>query len=277
MNQKLRAFLLWISVPLCVALAVTSLSAFWPGIYWREKPVSVVGAVVSDVLDLGLILPTLLVTTLLARRGSLGALLVWAGTLGYLCYNFPIYVFDVHFNAMFPAYCAVMGLSFYGLLGVREFLVPGEVAKTYSPGAPRRSIAAAFILLALLAGTHELQEIVLAIRAGQVPAGAAGAGQFTDPIHMLDLCFLLPALVIAAVLLLRRKDMGFTLAPVLSVVVILISIEVIAMIVAPVAKGFAGDLTPAISFAVPGALFTVLLGRYLYPKRRGAQQAGMLS
>ncbi len=277
MNRKLRSFLLWIGVPLCIALAVTSLSAFWPGIYWREKPASVLGAVVSDVLDLGLILPTLVVTTVLARRGSLSALLVWAGTLGYLCYNFPIYLFEVHFNAMFPAYCAVMGLSFYGLMGVREFLVPGEVAKTYGPGAPRRSIAAAFILLALLAAAHELKEIVLAIRSGQVPAGAAAAGQLTDPIHVLDLCFLLPALVIAAVLLLRRKHMGFTLAPVLIVVVILISIEVIAMIVVPVAKGFASDLTPALSFAVPGTLFAVLLGWYLYPKRKGAEQAGMPS
>ncbi|HEY1206718.1 MAG: hypothetical protein ABSH46_04115 [Bryobacteraceae bacterium] len=277
MNQKLRSFLLWISVPLCIVLAVTGLSVFWPGIYWREKPASVAGAVVSDILDLCLILPTLVVTTVLARRGSLCALLVWAGTLGYLCYNFPIYVFDVHFNAMFPAYCAVMGLSFYGLMGVRKFLVPVEIAKTYSPGAPRRSIAAAFILLSLFAGAHELKEIVLAIRAGQIPAGAAAAGQFTDPIHVLDLCFLLPALVIAAVMLLQRKEMGFTLAPVLSVVLILISIEVIAMIVVPVAKGFAGDLTPAISFAVPGALFAVLLGWYLYPKRKGAEQAGVLS
>jgi hypothetical protein len=275
MNERLRSLVLWIGVPLCVALAVTGLGAFWPGIYWREKPASVVGGVVSDHLDLFLILPALIITTVLARRGSLRALLVWIGTLGYLCYNFPIYLFEVHFNVMFPAYCAVMGLSFYGLLGVREFLVPGEVAKTYGPGAPRRSIAAAFILLALSAAARELQEIVLAIRAGQIPAAAAAAGQFTDPIHVLDLCFLLPALVIAAVMLLRRKEMGFTLAPVLSVVLILISIEVIAMVV--VEKGFGGDLTPAIVFAVPGVLFAVLLGWYFYPKRNGAEQAGLLS
>jgi hypothetical protein len=273
MNQKLRSFLLWISVPLCIALAVTGLSFFWPGIYWREKPASVVGALVSDFLDLFLILPALVVTTVLARRGSLCALLVWAGVLGYLCYNFPIYVFDVHFNAMFPAYCVVMGLSFYGLLGLREVLVPGEVAKTYGPGAPRRSIAAAFVLLVLLTAAHELQEIVQAIRAGQIPAGAAAAGQLTDPIHVLDLCFLLPALAIAAVMLLRRKEMGFTLAPVLSVVLILISIEVIGMIVVPVVKGAASDLTPAISFAVPGTLFSVLLVWYFYPKRKAAERA----
>jgi len=275
MNKRLRSFLLWISVPLCTGLAVTGLGAFWPGIYWREKPASVVGAVVSDHLDLYLILPMLVVTTVLARRGSLGSLLVWIGTLGYLCYNFPIYLFEVHFNTMFPAYCAVMGLSFYGLLGVREFLVPDAAAKTYSPGAPRRTIAAAFILLALSASASELKEIVLAIRARQIPAAAAAAGQFTDPIHVLDLCFLLPALVIAAVMLLRRKEMGFTLAPVLSVALILISIEVVAMVT--VERGFGGDLTPAIAFAVPGALFAVLLSWYLYPKHKDREPGGMLS
>ena len=45
MNRRLRSFLLWIGVPLCIVLAVTGLQAFWPGIYWREKPVSVAGGV----------------------------------------------------------------------------------------------------------------------------------------------------------------------------------------------------------------------------------------
>ena len=269
MNNRLRSFLLWTSLPLCVVLALTGLGAFWPGTYWREK--SAVGGVVSDILDLCLILPTLVVTTIFARRGSLWALPVWIGTLGYLAYNFVIYTLEVHFNAMFPAYCAVMGLSFYGLVGVREHIMPDEVAKKYGPGAPRRSMAAAFLLRALSAAAGELKEIVMAIRAGQIPAGAAAAGQFTDPIHVLDLCFLLPALVIAAVMLLRRIGMGFMLAPALCVVLILISVEVAAMVVVMVQRGEASDLAPAVSFGGAGMIFSGLLGWYLYPKRRGAE------
>ncbi len=93
MNPRLRSFVLWISVPLCIALAVTGLQVFWPGIYWRETRLGAAGALASDLIDLSLVLPLLTVSTLLAVRGSLSALLVWVGTLGFLTYNFLIYAF----------------------------------------------------------------------------------------------------------------------------------------------------------------------------------------
>ncbi len=205
-----------INVHQCVHLS-QGLQVFWPGIYWRETPVGAAGALASDLLDLSLVLPILAVATLLAVRGSLSALLVWTGTLGFLTYNFVIYAFEVHFNAMFLAYCAVLGLSFYGLIGLREFLVPDEVAKRYTIHAPRRTTAVTLLVLTAIAAAVELNEIVTAILAGQAPASVAAAGQRTNPIHVLDLCFFLPVVVTAAVLLLRRKAIGFTLAPVLLV------------------------------------------------------------
>jgi hypothetical protein len=267
MNQQLRLFLPWISVPLSMALAITTSGAFWPGIYWREK--SAAGGVASDIVDLSVVLPILVLSTIFAMRGSLRALLVWTGTLGFLCYNFTYYAFAVHFNVMFPACCAVLGLSFYGLMTVREFLSPDEAAKTFSPGAPRRSMAAVFLFIAITAAAGELKEIAAAIRSGQVPPGIAQTGQLTDPIHVLDLCFLLPALAIAAVLLLRRKAKGFVLAPVLSMVLILISVEVVAIFMALIKRGEANDFNPATSFAAAGTVVTALLAWYLRPRGDG--------
>jgi hypothetical protein len=272
MNLRLRPFLVWISVPLCIVLAITGLGAFWPAIYWQEKPVSAAGGVASDILDLFLVVPILVVSTILARRGSLCALLIWTGTLAFLSYNFMIYAFAVRFNAMFLAYCAVLGLSFYGVMAVREFLPAHEVAKTFGPGAPRKSIAVAFLVLAVTAAGGELKEIVAAIHSGQTPPSVIEAGQLTNPIHVLDLCFLLPALVIAAVLLLRRSEEGFVLAPVLSVALILISLEVITIVMVLIRKGLASDFRPAVSFAVAGALMTVLLTWYFRPRRNGRQE-----
>jgi len=277
MNQRLRPFLVWISAPLCIVLAITGVGAFWPAIYSHEKPVSAAGGVASYVLDLFLVVPILVVTAILARRGSICALLIWTGTLGFLSYNFMIYTFAVRFNPMFPAYCAVLGLSFYGLITVRELLSPQEVAKSFAPGAPRKSIAVAFLLLAVTAAVGELKEIVAAIRSGQTPPSVIETGQLTSPIHVLDLCFLLPALVIAAVLLLRRRDKGFVLAPVLSVVLILISLEVITIVMLLVKKGLASDFSQAVSFAVAGALMTVLLSWYFRPRRNGRQEASRLA
>jgi hypothetical protein len=268
MNDKLRSFLLWISVPLSIALAATGLQIFWPGVYWREKPISVAGGAASDILDLCLILPLLVASTLLARRGSLSALMIWAGTLGFLWYNFMIYAFEVHFNAMFPAYCAVLGLSFYGLVGVRRFLRPEEVAKKYSYRAPRRSMAAAFIVLTAIPAANELKDIVGAIRSGGVPPGIAETGQFTDPIHVLDLCFLLPAVAITAVKLIRREPLGFVLAPVLGVVMILISLEVLTIIAVMAGRGMPADYRPAVFFGLSTVALAALLGRYFSPEFR---------
>jgi hypothetical protein len=262
MDDRLRSFLLWISVPLCLALAATGLQVFWPGIYARETPMSVAGARASDILNLCLVLPVLVISTILARRGSLNALFVWSGALGFLAYNFVIYVFAVHFNAMFLVYCAVLGLSFYGLVGVREYLATEQIANAYRSGAPRRLMAVTFILLALGAVVGEVKENVMAIRAGQVPASIE-AGQLTNPIHALDLCFLLPAMIIAGVMLLRRRPMAFTIAPILNVVLILISIEVVTIMAVSARRGLPTDASPVVSFGVSGVVLTILLVRYL--------------
>ncbi len=261
MNQRLRTFLLWIGVPLSLILAITSLGAFWPGIYSQEK--SAADGISSDLIDLFLVLPLLVLSTVFAMRGSLRAALVWTGTLGYLSYNFIIYVFEVHFNSMFPAYCAVLGLSFYGLITALQWLSPDEVTKAFGPGAPRKSMAAAFLFVAVTAAARELKDIVSAILSGQRPSSIVQSEQFTDPIHVLDLCFLLPALAIAAVLLLRRQEKGLVLAPVLSVILILISIEVFTMIVR---NGLANGLAPAMTFATVGTVMTALLLWYFRPR-----------
>jgi hypothetical protein len=54
----------------------------------------------------------LLAGAFLARRGSVRGYLVWLGALVYLAYAFAIYAFAVHFGLLFPAYVAVLGLSF---------------------------------------------------------------------------------------------------------------------------------------------------------------------
>jgi hypothetical protein len=276
MNPKLRSFVLWISLPLSIVLAVTALQVFWPGIYWRETRLGAAGALASDLIDLSLVLPVLAVATLFAVRGSLSALLVWAGTLGFLTYNFVIYAFEVHFNAMFLAYCAVLGFSFYGLIGIREFLAPDDVAKRYITGAPRRTTAVTFLVVAASAAAVELKEIVTAIHAGQLPAGVAATGQRTDPIHVLDLCFFLPVVVTAAILLLRRKAIGFTLAPPLMVTMILISLEVITIMVVFARRGLPTSPEPVVFFGVCATFLTVLLVWFLRSSgRKIPPQAGM--
>ncbi len=119
------------------------------------------------------------------------------------------------------------------------------------------------IVVAALAAAGEVKEIVAAIRAGQTPASVVEAGQRTNPIHVLDLCFLLPAVVTVAILLLRRKPIGFTLAPAVMVTLLLISLEVLTIMAVFRSKGLPTSPEPVIAFGICATVRTVLLVWFL--------------
>jgi len=60
--------------------------------YYDSYPVSLAGLVGQDVVTLVLGIPLLLTSMWLTRRGSTGALLVWAGALFYFAYSYYFYV-----------------------------------------------------------------------------------------------------------------------------------------------------------------------------------------
>jgi len=207
--------------------------------------------------------PVLLASGSLARKGSVPACLVWIGTLVFLLYNFFIYAMAVHFNPVFPVYCAVLGLSFFGLVGFLPALSISEIAGRYGQRAPVKTTAAALFLIALVFGVQWLREIIPALGSGQAPKGVAELGLLTNPVHVLDLSFVLPANVITALLLLRRKPVAFTIAPVLLVFSILMPVALVGMIVAMALKGLSKDYAPAAIFAAMAAALAVLLARFL--------------
>ncbi len=130
----------------------------------------------------------------------------------------------------------------------------------------------AFLLLAGLAAAGEVREIAAAIRAGQLPASIIETGQRTNPIHVLDLCFLLPAVVTVAILLLRRKPIGFTLAPAVMVTLVLVSLEVLTIMAVFRSKGLPTSPEPVISFGICAVVLTVLLVWFLRSTAAAARE-----
>ena len=58
-------------------------------------------------------------------------------------------------------------------------------------------------------------QLVPAAITGEPPAELVATGLFTNPIHVIDLAFILPLHLIAGVALWRGRALGFALAPVL--------------------------------------------------------------
>src|SRR5215831_1992292 len=111
------------------------------------------GGYASDIVDLFLVLPVVLISGIKGYGGSIPARLVWMGALGYLFYNFVIYAFGVHFNALFLVYCATLSLCVYATLFSLPLISLDLITQTYGPGAPRITIGVLFLLIAIQTAT----------------------------------------------------------------------------------------------------------------------------
>jgi hypothetical protein len=275
-TQETGLFILWVSLLLAVLVAVTAVAGlFWAPTYAQEVPLWAAEAMGGDAVDLLVLVPVLLVSGLLAHRGSVPARLVWMGALLCLLYNLVIYTLAVHFNALFLVYCGVLGLSFYGILGSVTSLPFPEIARPYAERAPVKLVAVVFFLLASVTAVVELREIVPAILSGRAPQSVRDLGLLTNPIQVLDLSIALPGLVITAIMLLRRKAGALVLAPALLVALALMSMVLAGIGVAMLRKGFATGLPMVAFFIALAAGFVILLWVYFRSgrvRRNSAQQ-----
>ncbi len=138
---------------------------------------------------------------------------------------------------MFLAYCGVLGLSFYALAGSFAALPVAEVAR-YGPRAPVRTTSIFLLLMGVIIVLHWLSEIVPALLEGRAPQAVRDSGLVTESVAVLDLAFGAPACLIAAMLLLRLKPMGFVLAPIVLTFLALSSLVLAPMGMMMARRGF---------------------------------------
>ncbi len=128
------------------------------------------------------------------------------------------------------------------------------------------------LLLAGLAGLQWLREIVPALLSGGTPKSISELDLPTNPVHVLDLSLLVPAVFVTALMLLRRRPLGFTLAPVLLVFLVLITLAVATM----GAMLGAGYVRIAV-FVAPTVIPSALLVRCLRGAGPGAAAAARVA
>lgn len=209
MIQKNAAGLTILGYSLSVLLAVCGgAGIFVPGFYepWLERYGLVFSQVfVQDVMSLALA-PVLAAAIYQARRGSYPALVLWAGISLFASYYFSFYGMDKLATALYPAYLAVIGLGFYSLTGLLSAVDPKEAAARVPRRAAPRFGAAVLGMTGLFIPLWTVL-MVRMIRTTVVEPAAT--------VFLLDLSFLIPAALYAAVKLWRRRPEGWFLGSVL--------------------------------------------------------------
>ena len=169
----------------------------------------------GDIVTLGVVVPVLVVALVQARRGSVRAMVVWIGVLAYALYNYAYYVFGASFNDAFLIHIAIFSSSIFALVLAVSSL---DVAATAEPlRRPRlaRWIGGFLTLVGVGQGALWVIVIVRYAVTGEVLADIPVRGQHV--VFALDLSLLVPALIVAGVLLWRRTAIGYVAAGVASV------------------------------------------------------------
>jgi hypothetical protein len=164
----------------------------------------------QDLLTL-LSVPMLLWTAHRARGGSLLTHLLWLGLLLYYAYSYLLYAFAPYSDA-FLLYLVAIGMASYALLDGLFRLDMKVIAPVFGH-VPRRGLGTFFIVVGALFIAMWLAMLLPAIP-GDLPDGRF-TYDITSAVHVLDLTFVLPTVLAAGVLLLRRQPAGAVLGVVL--------------------------------------------------------------
>ena len=203
----------WLVAGIASALAlignVIALSD-WRSVYGGETSTLVDAALAQDLVTAVVAVPLVAVTARLASRGSVGAHLIGLGALAFLVYNYAIYCFSISFGPLFLVWTAVLGLSIYALVtGLRA----AGRADLGSAVRPSRLAVVVLMGVAVLFAVLWLSEIIPDTINGRDSTSAAEWAVPTNPVHVLDLGFFLPAAFTTGLRLSRNARDGLTLAP----------------------------------------------------------------
>lgn len=249
---------IWLRLSIAAALLafVGSLGGLLlPSIYSQLTPAFLSQAFAQDLANLFLVSPVMLLSAVLALKGSLRAYLLWLGFVVFTVYNYVIYTFSVPFGSLFILWIAVLGLSTYALIGGIASADHAQIQSNFTSATRARVVAWVLLVAAVVFAVLWLSEDVPALLAGTAPASLAALGVPTNPVHILDLAFFLPAAVLNAVMLLRRMPLAHTLAPPLLVFMLLTALPIL---LTPLVQSSIGQ-TPTWAVAAPIGAFTVAL------------------
>jgi hypothetical protein len=169
----------------------------------------------NDQVTLFVALPLLIFAVILSKRGSVWAHLVWLGMLNYILYNYAFYLFGAALNAFFLIYVVLFSLS---IISIIYLMVNLERIKiSFRERTPVKAISIYMFLLALILGFAWIGQWLSFVFTGEFPQIMINTKSVNYLVAALDLTFVVPVFILAAIYLWRRKGLGFILAVMVNV------------------------------------------------------------
>lgn len=231
MKKEKDNTILFLSLPLAALTTIVSYAGiFIDSTYVKESANYAAQGMGQDIANLFVVVPVLVISSFYARGKNKTGLMIWSGAIFYLVYSYAIYSFGLHFNNLFIAYCLILGLSFYAFCYFILNTLKENVSTWFKKPSTNKPTAIFLMIIALLFYFIWLSEIIPAMIHQITPKSIVESGLIVNPVHVLDLAICLPALILTGIFLLKRKNIGLLLAPIMMMFCLLMSIAIIAMV-----------------------------------------------
>lgn len=219
----------------------------------------------ADLVTLALAVPLLLAALARARRGSLPALLLLAGTLSWTLYSAATLSVAAVYNPLFLLYVLAFSSSLFALGGVLATVPLPLLDRRLEGRAPRVGLSRLLAVAGVVTAGVWLLGLVPPLVAGEPPAKLdLGVTAVTEA---LDLAVITPAALWAAWLLARRRPLGYLVGVPLVVLLVALLPVVVSQTAFQLAAGVTftpGEVVGPISgFLVLAAVALPLLVRTL--------------
>ncbi|MFC1724598.1 hypothetical protein ACFL4T_03155 [candidate division KSB1 bacterium] len=161
-----------------------------------------IGFVSSDLLNIFVGLPVLLLSMRLTRRGRLTGLLCWPGALFYVLHIFTSYI-AIPVSVLFIPHIFLIILSAYSIIGIIVSINADAVRQRLSGVVPAKTTGWILTSVAILVIVYLIVQIITVL-INQTQPDNVELVQWID-----DLVVGSPPLLVGGYLLLRRKALGY--------------------------------------------------------------------
>jgi hypothetical protein len=213
----------------------------------------------NDQVTLFVALPLLIIAVILSKRGSVRAHLVWLGMLNYILYNYAFYLFGAALNAFFLIYVVLFSLS---IISIIYLIVNLEGRKiSFRESTPVKGLSIYMFLLALILWFAWIGQWLSFVLNGEFPQIMVNTQSVNYLVAALDLTFVVPVFILAAIYLWRRKGVGYILAVMVNVKGFVYNLVLIVGSIVQEKSGIEGalDLVPLWIFFSLGCLVSSLI------------------
>lgn len=225
------------------------------GIYQNDSVSIAAQGISQDIVTLIMGIPLLLISLILACRGTLKGRLLLTGTVGYFLYTYTSYSFLCMYNYLFLVYVALMSASLFAFILCMVSFDIESLKSAFSEKMPVKFIGGFQIFIAFTLLMMWLGKIAPTIVNGSAPLGLEHYA--TLVIQAMDLGIIVPAAAMSGVLIIKRKSIGYLLSSVIIIKGLTMLTALSAMIIGQVLAGVEVGLAVMVIF--PGFNLTAVL------------------